>query len=196
MGYRNRGYEFTVTSSTAYDQKWMYGRNIFESISLIVDEIFSSYLSRPDVKQPILTQYCDGKRVSCPDWMTQWGSKSLGDQGYSPIEILRYYYGQDMYINTAEQISGIPSSWPGENLSIGSNGPKVRQLQEQLNSIASVYSSIPSLVPDGIYGENTKNTVEKFQSVFGLPQTGVVDFRTWYKVSEIYVAVTRIAELN
>ncbi len=194
--YRNRGYDFTITSSTAYDHKWIYGRNIFESISVIVDDIFTDYLSRPDVKQPILTQYCDGKRVSCPDWMTQWGSKSLGDQGYSPIEILRYYYGQDMYINTAEQISGIPSSWPGENLSIGSNGPKVRQLQEQLNSIASVYSSIPSLVPDGIYGENTKNTVEKFQSVFGLPQTGVVDFRTWYKVSEIYVAVTRIAELN
>ena len=194
--YRNRGYDFTITSSTAYDHKWIYGRNIFESISVIVDDIFTDYLSRPDVKQPILTQYCDGKRVSCPDWMTQWGSKSLGDQGYSPIEILRYYYGQDMYINTAEQISGIPSSWPGENLSIGSNGPKVRQLQEQLNSIASVYSSIPSLVPDGIYGENTKNTVEKFQSVFGIPQTGVVDFRTWYKVSEIYVAVTRIAELN
>ncbi|MCI8275647.1 MAG: peptidoglycan-binding protein [Lachnospiraceae bacterium] len=194
--YRNRGYDFTITSSTAYDHKWIYGRNIFESISVVVDDIFTDYLSRPDVKQPILTQYCDGKRVSCPDWMTQWGSKSLGDQGYSPIEILRYYYGQDMYINTAEQISGIPSSWPGSNLTIGSSGPKVRQLQEQLNSIASVYSSIPSLVPDGIYGENTKNTVEKFQSVFGLPQTGVVDFRTWYKVSEIFVAVTRIAELN
>ncbi len=194
--YRNRGYDFTITSSTAYDHKWIYGRNIFESISVVVDDIFTDYLSRPDVKQPILTQYCDGKRVSCPDWMTQWGSKSLGDQGYSPIEILRYYYGPDMYINTAEQISGIPSSWPGSNLTIGSSGPKVRQLQEQLNSIASVYSSIPSLVPDGIYGENTKNTVEKFQSVFGLPQTGVVDFRTWYKVSEIFVAVTRIAELN
>lgn len=194
--YRNRGYDFTITSSTAYDHKWIYGRNIFESISVVVDDIFTNYLSRPDVKQPILTQYCDGKMVSCPDWMTQWGSKSLGDQGYSPIEILRYYYGQDMYINTAEQISGIPSSWPGYDLTIGSSGQKVRQLQEQLNSVASVYSSIPSLVPDGIYGENTRNTVEKFQSVFGLPQTGVVDFRTWYKVSEIYVAVTRIAELN
>ena len=117
--------------------------------------------------------------------LTQWGSKELADQGYSPIEILRNFYGQDLYINTAEQISGIPASWPGENLSIGSSGPKVRQMQEQLNSVASIYSAIPSLTPDGIFGE-----------VFGLPQTGVVDFRTWYKISEIYVAVTRIAELS
>ncbi len=194
--YRNRGYDFTITSSTAYDHKWIYGRNIFESISNVVDDIFTSYLSRPDVKQPILTQYCDGKRVSCPNWMTQWGSKALGDQGYAPIEILRYYYGQDMYINSAEQISGIPSSWPGENLTIGSSGTKVRQLQEQINTIASVYYSVPSLTPDGIYGENTRNAVEAFQSVFGLPETGVVDFRTWYKISEIYVAISRIAELN
>ena len=163
---------------------------------MVVDDIFTNYLSRPDVKQPILTQYCDGKRVSCPGWMTQWGSKSLGDQGYSPIEILRYYYGQDMYINSAEQISGIPASWPGENLTIGSTGPKVRQMQDQLNTIASIYTAIPSLTPDGIYGEATKNSVETFQSVFGLPQTGVVDFRTWYKISEIYVGVSRIAELN
>ena len=90
--YRNRGYDFTITSSTAFDHKWIYGRNIYESISVIVDEIFDNYLSRPEVKQPILTQYCDGKNVSCPNWMSQWGSKSLGDQGYSAIEILRNYY--------------------------------------------------------------------------------------------------------
>ena len=192
--YRNRGYEFTITSSTAYDQKWVYGRNIFESISLAVDEIFSSYLSRPDVKQPIFTQYCDGRRITCPDWMSQWGSQSLGEQGYSPVEIIRYYYGDDMYINSAEQISGIPSSWPGYELTIGSSGPKVRQMQEQLNAISAVYTAIPSLVPDGIFGENTRRSVEEFQSVFGLPVTGVVDYRTWYKISQIFVAVTRIAE--
>ena len=101
-----------------------------------------------------------------------------------------------MYINSAEQISGIPSSWPGSDLTIGSTGPKVQQLQEQLNSIASVYTAIPSLTPDGIYGEATQNAVRAFQSVFGLPQTGVVDFRTWYKISEIYVGITRIAELT
>ena len=92
---------------------FVYGRNVFESISRTVDTIFSNFLSRPNVRQPILTQYCDGKRVSCPNWMSQWGSKYLGDQGYTPLEIIRYYYGNDMYINTAEQISGIPSSWPG-----------------------------------------------------------------------------------
>ena len=128
--------------------------------------------------------------------MTQWGSRDLGEQGYSPIEILRYYYGEDIYINSAEQISGIPSSWPGEDLSIGFSGPKVRQLQEHLNSIASVYYAIPSLTPDGIFGENTRNAVEAFQSVFGLPVTGIVDFRTWYKISEIFVGITRIAELR
>jgi peptidoglycan hydrolase-like protein with peptidoglycan-binding domain len=194
--YRNRGYNFTITSSTAYDHKWIYGRNIYEDISQIVDDIFTSYLSRPDVKQPILTQYCDGKRVSCPNWLSQWGSKSLGDQGYSPIEILRYYYGDNMYINTAEIISGIPSSWPGENLQRGSRGDKVRQMQEQLNAISSVYTAIPSLAADGIFGPATEASVREFQSIFGLPQTGIVDYRTWYKISEIYVAITRMAELN
>ena len=99
--YRNQGYDFTITSSTAYDHKWIYGRNIFESISVVVDDIFDNYLSRPGVKQPILTQYCDGRKVRCPGWMTQWGSCELGEAGYSPIEILRNFYGDDMYINTA-----------------------------------------------------------------------------------------------
>ncbi|MBR6526904.1 MAG: peptidoglycan-binding protein [Lachnospiraceae bacterium] len=193
--YRNRGYEFTITSSTAYDHKWIYGRNIYEDISRIVDDIFTDYLSRPDVKQPILTQYCDGKRVTCPNWMTQWGSKNLGDQGYSPIEILRHYYGDDMYINTAEIISGIPSSWPGSNLQVGTRSDKVRQMQEQLDTIRSIYTAIPPLIVDGIYGAGTEASVREFQSIFGLPATGIVDYATWYKISEIYVAVTRIAEL-
>ncbi len=193
--YRNRGYDFTITSSTAFDHKWIYGRNYFDNISLVVDEMFANYLSRPNVKQPILTQYCDGQKVSCPNWMTQWGSKSLGDQGYSAIEILRYYYGQSMYINEAEEISGIPASWPGENLSEGSTGDKVRQMQEQLARISQVYSSIPTVTPDGIYGPATRAAVAAFQSTFGLPSTGIVDFTTWYKISELYVAITRIAEL-
>lgn len=194
--YRNKGYDFTITSSTAYDHKWMNNKTTYDSINQIVDEIFADYLSRPNVRQPILTQYCDGKRVSCPEWMTQWGSKYLGDQGYAPIEILRYYYGENMYINTAEQIAGIPSSWPGNNLTIGSGGAKVRQMQDQLNRIAKDYPSIPTIAADGIYGQQTQNSVRKFQSIFGLPQTGVVDYPTWYKISEIYVAVSRIAELN
>lgn len=195
--YRNQGFNFTITSSTAFDHKFIPGRNIFEPIDRIVDEVFSNYLSRPNVRQPILTQYCDGKRVTCPNWMSQWGSKYLGDQNYSTIEILRYYYGDDMYINTAEEVSGVPISWPGEPLDIGSSGNAVRQIQEQLNVISEVYSAIPELdLVDGIYGERTQEAVRTFQSVFGLPQTGIVDYRTWYKIQEIYVGITRIAELN
>ena len=194
--YRNKGYDFTITSSTAFDHKWIPERNIFDTISIIVDELFADYLSRPNIKQPILTQYCDGRQVQCPNWLTQWGSKSLGDQGYSPIEILRYYYGDDMYINTAEAISGIPSSWPGYTLEIGSSGSKVRQIQEQLNVIAGAYPAIPKVTADGIYGPATAESVRTFQKVFGLPQTGEVDYTTWYKISEIYVGVSRIAELN
>ena len=193
--YRNKGYDFTITSSTAFDHKWIHGRNIFDSISMVVDELFENYLSRPNVRQPILTQYCDGNRVTCPDWMSQWGSCSLGEQNYTAIEILRYYYGDNMYINSAEEISGIPASWPGYNLDIGSSGQKVLQLQMQLNTISEVYTSIPSVTADGIYGERTADAITRFQSVFGLPQTGVVDYPTWYKVQEIFVGITRIAEL-
>ena len=193
--YRNKGYDFTITSSTAFDHKWIHGRNIFDSISMVVDELFENYLSRPNVRQPILTQYCDGNRVTCPDWMSQWGSCSLGEQNYTAIEILRYYYGDNMYINSAEEISGIPASWPGYNLDIGSSGQKVLQLQMQLNTISEVYTSIPSVTADGIYGERTADAIRRFQSVFGLPQTGVVDYPTWYKVQEIFVGITRIAEL-
>lgn len=194
--YRNQGYDFTITSSTAFDHKWINGRNIFESISEIVDSLFDRYLSRPNVKQPILTQYCDGKRVSCPNWMSQWGSKYLGDQNYDAIEILRYYYGDDMYINSAEEISGIPSSWPGANLDIGSTGQKVQQMQEQLNLIGEFYNAIPVLTPDGIYGERTVEAVRVFQRLFDLPQTGIVDFPTWYRISDKYVRLSRIAELE
>lgn len=193
--YRNKGYDFTITSSTAFDHKWMHGRNIFESISRIVDELFDNYLSRPGVRQPILTQYCDGQRVQCPNWMTQWGSKYLGDQGYSAIEILRNFYGSNMYINTAEEISGIPASWPGHPLDIGSSGSKIRQIQEQLNAIANAYPALPKISVDGVFGENTQNAVKKFQQIFGLPATGIIDYSTWYEIQEIYVGVTRIAEL-
>lgn len=193
--YRNKGYDFTITSSTAYDHKWIYGRNIFENISTAVDSVFTNYLSRPGVIQPILTQYCDGKRVTCPNWMSQWGSKTLGDRGYTAIEILRYYYGDNMFINTSETISGIPSSWPGYNLTIGTSGEKVRTIQSQLNRIAIAYPLLPKIAEDGVYGENTANSVRVFQEIFDLPQTGVVDFRTWYKISEIYVGVSKIAEL-
>ena len=191
--YRNQGYDFTITSSTAYDQKWIYGRNIFENIDYLVDTIFADYLSRPGVRQPIFTSYCDGQRVTC-NGLSQWGSKYLGDQGYSAIDIIHYYYGNDMYINTAEQISGVPSSYPGYELTIGASGDKVRQLQNQLNRIARNYPAIPTVTPDGIYGPATVEAVRTFQHIFKLPQTGVTDYATWYEISEVYVSVSRIAE--
>ena len=192
--YRGKGYDFTITSSTAYDQKWIYNKTIYENISQIVDEHFANYLSKPNVTQPLFTQYCDGKRVSCPGWMTQWGSKDLADKGFSAIEILRYYYGDTIYINTAETISGIPASYPGEELTIGSTGEKVRQLQEELIRIRQNYPSIPNLSVDGIYGPDTAAAVTRFQEIFDLPATGVTGYATWYKISQIYVGVTKIAE--
>lgn len=191
--YRNQGYDFTITSSTAYDQKWIYGRNIYANIDRIVDSIFANFLSRPGVRQPIFTSYCDGNRVTC-EGLSQWGSRYLGEQGYTPIEIIRYYYGNDMYINSTQYISGIPSSWPGYDLTIGSSGQKVLQLQQQLNRIAQNYPAIPTIAEDGIYGSGTADAVRTFQRIFGLPATGIVDYPTWYKISAIYVGVTRISE--
>lgn len=193
--YRNKGYSFTITSSTAFDHKWINERNIFDNVGLIVDEIFADYVSKPDVKQPILTQYCDGKRTTCSG-MSQWGSKYLGDQNYSALQILRNYYGSDIYINTAEEVSGIPLSWPGYTLDIGDSGTPVRTIQEQLSAIRRTYSNIPSLAIDGIYGEDTAAAVSRFQSIFDLPVTGEVDYSTWYKISQLYVALEKLAELR
>ncbi len=191
--YRNQGKNFTITTSTAYDQKWVYGRNIYENISVLVDTIFNNYLSRPGVRQPIFTSYCDGIRADC-DGLKQWGSKYLAEEGYSAIEIIRYYYGNDMYINSTDVISGVPSSWPGYDLTIGASGNKVSQMQEQLNRIAQNYPAIPRITVDGIFGPRTEEAVRTFQRIFRLPQIGIVDYPTWYEISDIYVGVSRIAE--
>ena len=191
--YRNKGYNFTITSSTAYDQKWMRGRNIFSNISYLVDTIFANFLSRPGVRQPIFTSYCNGTTVTC-NGLSQWGSQYLGDQGYSAIEIIHYYYGSNMYINTATSVSGVPSSWPGYNLTVGSSGDKVRQMQQQLNRIAQNYPAIPTIAADGVFGQRTAEAVRSFQRIFGLPVSGIVDYPTWYKISAVYVAVSRISE--
>lgn len=191
--YRGKGYDFTITSSTAFDQKWIYGRNIYENISYIVDTVFNNYLSRPGVVQPIFTSYCDGRKATCKG-LSQWGSKYLADQGYSAIEIIRYYYGNNMFINSTSYISGVPSSYPGYDLTVGSRGVKVMQIQQQLNRIAQNYPAIPKIAADGIFGADTKRAVEVFQGIFLLPQSGEVDYPTWYQISSVYVAVTRISE--
>lgn len=194
--YRGKGKNFDITSSTAYDHAFNYGRNIYDSISVIVDEIFSTYIRRFGKKQPLLTQYCDGRNVSCPEWLSQWGSKYLGDQGKGPYDILTYYYGNDIELTTAEQVQGSPKSYPGYDLTIGSSGEEVRMIQEFLNRIAKNYPLIPTVSVDGVYGADTAEAVKTFQGIFNLPKTGVVDYATWYQISNIYVGVSKIAELK
>ena len=133
--------------------------------------------------------------MQCPGWLTQWGSAELAEDGMSAIEILRYFYGNNIYLDAVEKVTGIPVSFPGEALSIGSTGDDVRTIQRQLNSIASTYTAIPRLRVDGIYGSGTESAVRIFQEIFNLPQTGIVDFATWYEISEIYVAIEKLAAL-
>ena len=194
--YRGKGYNFTITNSTAYDHAFNYGRNIFDEISRVVDELFSTFVTKPNIRQPLLTQYCDGRSVSCPGWMTQWGSKDLGDKGYAAIDILKRFYGYDIYLMQAKKIAGVPSSYPGAALQMGSTGQDVRVIQEQLNTISKNYPAIPKNRVDGVFGEATRKAVETFQSIFHLTSDGIVGFSTWYKISDIYVAVTRMAELR
>lgn len=194
--YRGKGKNFDITNSTAYDHAFNYGRNIYDNISVVVDEIFTSYVKRFGKKQPLLTQYCDGERVKCPGWLTQWGSKYLGDEGKAPYDILTTFYGSDIELTQAEKVKGIPKSYPGYTLTVGSKGQPVRTIQNYLNRIARAYPLIPKLIEDGVYGPKTAESVKVFQSIFSLPQTGQVDYATWYKISDIYVGVTKIAELR
>lgn len=195
--YRNKGYNFTITSSTAYDHKYIHNRNIFDNISVIVDEVFNTFIKRPPTaRQPLLAQYCDGKKSQCPDQMTQWGSKDLGDQGMNYDEILRYFYGDNIVFSQANVVSGVPVSFPGFTLQLGSNNSYVKTIQNQLNAISNSYPAIEKVSEDGVFGPATEASVKKFQEVFNLPQTGVVDFKTWYAISRIYVATTKIASLN
>lgn len=138
----------------------------------------------------------DESQYVVPSWMTQWGSKYLADDGYTASDIIKYYYGSDMFINSTNEVAGVPSSWPGFNLSKGMTSPKIKQMQSQLNVISTGYPLIPKVSEDGVFGPGTENAVKVFQEIFGLPNNGIVDFPTWYKISEIYVAVSRIAELR
>lgn len=191
--YRGKGYDFTVTNSTAYDQAFVPERTIFDSISQTVDDIFSTYITKEGIVQPLLTQYCDGRRVQCSG-LSQWGSQALGEQGMSAINILRRYYGSDIYLDTAKKVQGVPMSYGGDVLSVGSSGEAVRTIQQQLSRVAKNFPAIPKVAADGIYGKGTGEAVKVFQQIFHLPQTGEVDFATWYEISNAYVAVTGIAE--
>ncbi len=193
--YRSRGYDFDITNSTAFDQSFYNGREIFENISQIVDEIFNSYLVRQGFIEPLFAQYCDGDRVTCAG-LSQWGSLSLAEQGYTPYEILTYYYGDDINIETTNDIRGITDSRPPVTLRAGSSGPYVEQIQRRLNRIATNYPAIPKIYPtNGVFGPETEETVETFQRVFGLTPDGIVGDATWYRIQYIYNSVKRLSEL-
>jgi hypothetical protein len=193
--YRNQGYNFTITSSTSVDQKWIYGRNIFTEIAQMVDEIFMYYITRPGIRQPLFAQYNDGRRTNNPGWLSQWGSKYMGDNGYNAVEILRRFYGQDVYLRYAQQVEGVPMSWPGAELQVGSTGENVRRIQSQLNAISNNFPAIPKLRVDGVFGELTRTAVQRFQEIFNMPATGIVNRATWNRMAHIYVAVERLAAL-
>ncbi len=190
--YRGKGYGFTITSSTAFDQSYAHGRTLFEEISVVVDDLFTTYITREGIAQPLFTQYCDGRRTQCSG-LSQWGSQALGEQGWDAVSILRKYYGAEIYLKSAEKVEGIPISYGGEVLSLGSEGEAVRTIQEQLGVISRNYPAIPRTAADGVYGAATQAAVLEFQKIFHLPQTGSVDFAAWYEISNVFVAVAKLS---
>lgn len=194
--YKNRGYNFDITSSTAYDQGFVYGRPIYESISRIVDEIFNEYVKRRGQNAPYFTSFCNGSTVSCSG-LSQWGTVTLANQGLSPLQILRSYYPNDIEIVQTNIISGVLSSYPGTPLRVGSRGLDVQTIQTYLNRIRQNYPAIPVITDEtGVFGDSTKAAVTRFQSIFNLAPDGIVGKSTWYKISNLYTAVTRLGELD
>lgn len=194
--YRSRGYNFDITNSTAYDQYFQYGRTIYESISKIVDQIFNQYVRREGQISPYFTSFCNGSTVTC-NGMSQWGTVSLSNNGLSALQILRYYYPNDIEIAQTNTITDIVVSYPGTALKLGSIGLDVQTIQTYLNRIRKNYPAIPLITDEpGVYGNSTKAAVSKFQSIFNLTSDGIVGKATWYKISSIYAAITRLAELD
>lgn len=194
--YRSKGYSYDITNSTAFDQYFVYGRNIFESVSNVVDDIFNEYIRKDNTINPYYAEYCDGRTVWC-NGLKQWGTVTLANQGYNAFEILEYYYGTDIEIIATDRIEGVAGSYPGMSLKNGVRSDAVATIQNQLNRIAVNYPNIPTVYPvDGIFGSMTEEAVRVFQKQFSLTQDGIVGKATWYKISYIYVAVKRLAELT
>ena len=192
--YRGKGYNFDITNSTQYDQYFIENRNIFDSVSSIADEIFNTYIIRPPGIEPFFAEYCDGRIASCPG-MKQWGTVTLAEQGRNYLQILQYYYGSSIHIASTNNIRTPFESFQG-SLTLGSSGDTVAVIQSQLARIRRNYPLIPALPVDGTYGSQTVAAVRQFQQIFGLPQTGTVDRRTWYQISNIYAAVMKLGELG
>ena len=194
--YRSRGYDFDITSVTAYDQAFVKNRDFFDSIIRIVDQIFNDYLRRDNAVEPLFAQYCNGTTVTC-DGLSQWGSVALANEGYIPYDILTNYYGNDLNIIQNAPVAINAPSYPGTALRPGDAGEQVQQKQIQLNRISRNYPAIPKISPvDGIYTVSTSDAVRTFQSVFDLPVTGTIDKATWYKISYLYAGVKRLSELD
>ncbi len=194
--YRSKGYGFDITNSTAYDQAFVYGRPIYGSISKIVDEIFNEYVRRQGQHSPYFTSFCNGTSVTC-NGLSQWGTVTLSNQGLSPLEILRSYYPKDVEIAQTDIITGVVSSYPGTPLRMGSTGLDVQTIQTYLNRIRRNYPAIPAITdPAGSFQNSTNAAVTKFQNIFNLTPDGIVGKSTWYKISSLYAAVTRLAELD
>lgn len=195
--YPSRGYNFNITNNTAYDQYFVYGRNIFTNISRLVDELFDRYIRRRGAVNPIFAQYCNGTTVTCGG-LSQWGTVSLANNGYTPLGILRYYYGDDIVIDTATVQRRITSSYPGSPLTIGSRGEDVRTIRTWLNRIRRNYPAIPAIstTSGDTYNAEMQRSVQAFQRIFNLTPDGIVGPATWNKIAYIYVAVMRLAELG
>lgn len=194
--YRGQGYDFDITSTPAYDQYYVPGRVIYSSISEAVDEVFGEYVRRRGQNAPYFTSFCNGSTVTCQG-LSQWGTVSLANQGYSPLQILRYYYPNDIEIAETDIVTNALSSYPGTALRVGSSGLDVQTIQTYLNRIRRNYPAIPAVTdPTGTFGESTRAAVTKFQSIFNLTADGVVGKATWYQLSNIYTAVARLAELE
>ena len=194
--YRSQGYDFDITSSTAIDQKFINGRNYFGSISRLVDTLFNDYLRRQGFVEPLAAKFCNGTTVTC-EGLSQWGSQSLAQQGLNSTQILRRYYGNNIEIVNNAPIRGITPSYPGTPLRRGSQGPSVVQMQVMLNRIAQFYPAIPRIDPvDGIFGQQTENSVTAFQRIFDLTPDGIVGRATWYQMVRLYVGVNRLSELE
>lgn len=194
--YRSRGYNFDITNSTAYDQYFVYGRPVYESVSRIVDRIFNEYVRRQGQNAPYFTSFCNGTTVSCQG-MSQWGTVTLANQGLTPIQILRSYYPDDVEIAETNIITGVLSSYPGTPLRSGSTGLDVQTIQTYLNRIRRNYPAIPAITDEsGTFGDSTRNAVTSFQRIFGLSPDGIVGKATWYKISSLYTSVTRLSDLD
>lgn len=193
--YRSRGYDFDITSSTAIDQKFINGRNYFDSVSRITDRIFSDYLRRIGFVEPLAAKFCNGTTVTC-EGLSQWGSQSLAQQGLNSVQILRYYYGDNIEIVNNAPVRGYTPSYPGTPLRVGSRGPSVVQAQVMLNRIGQNYPSIPRVATDGIFGQQTEAAVRRFQEIFNLTVDGIIGEATWYQLVRLYVGVTNLAELQ